>query len=230
MDFIRNEKYFRSTNTHFYIGLIMLCVGGTLAVLQRVFWFYYYLFLIGIALAVAGAITAFVPQWKKSSDKDIDDQISKEKDGYLKSKINELGLAGALSPNADSILISEYEYDDSLIKRGLDGKIRASSYCITAVIVTKTGVVTAKKSFSLINESRSEEIKEILFSEADRAETIMRSVPFREDKDNTEIKTMDFVIYRGGAAAFRAPAAMNAIVENLASNINALIKRAKAEE
>lgn len=229
MDYSRNEKYFRSKNTHFYAGLVMLVIGVALVILQRAFWLYYF-FMIGAALAVIGAILAFVPQWSRSSDKDIDELISKEKDGYLKKKISELELVNTLSPNADSVLIAGYDYDDSdaLIKRGLDGKIRSSVYCISAVIITKKGIVTSKRKFSLVNNSDTEEIKEILFSEADRAEMITHTVPFREGKNDTEIKTADFVIYSGETVAFRTPTAPNATVESTASDIVALIKRSKA--
>ena len=142
MEFKQNEKYFRSKNTHFYIGVPMLAVGLALVVLQRAFWLYYYFLIIGAALGIAGALIAFAPQWSRSGDKDIDEQIKKETDGYLRKKIDELDLYGVLSPNADSVVVSGYIFDSdgALVRRGLDGKIRASEYSVAAVIVTKKGI------------------------------------------------------------------------------------------
>lgn len=231
MDFKQNEKYFRSNNTHFYIGIAMLAVGVALVVLQRAFWLYFYLFTIGLALAVIGALLAFVPKWGRSSDKDIDEQIKNETDGYLKKKIDELALYGALSPNADSIVIAGYIFDseNALVRRGLDGKIRASEYSVAAIIITKNSVVTSKKTFSLTDDRKSEETNEFLFTDTDRVEVTDRMTEFHDGKNNCEMKTSEFVIYREGINVFRAPTAPNALVESAAENINMLIKRAKAE-
>lgn len=231
MDFKQNEKYFRSNNTHFYIGIAMLAVGVALVVLQRAFWLYFYLFTIGLALAVIGAILAFVPKWSRSSDKDIDEQIKNETDGYLKKKIDELDLYGALSPNADSIVIAGYIFDseNALVRRGLDSKIRASEYSVAAIIITKNSVVTSKKTFSLTDDRKNEETNEFLFTDTDRVEVIDRMTEFHDGKNNCEMKTSEFVIYREGINVFRAPTAPNALAESAAENINMLIKRAKAE-
>ena len=231
MDFKQNEKYFRSNNTHVYIGIAMLAVGVALVVLQRAFWLYFYLFTIGLALAVIGALLAFVPKWGRSSDKDIDEQIKNETDGYLKKKIDELALYGALSPNADSIVIAGYIFDseNALVRRGLDGKIRASEYSVAAIIITKNSVVTSKKTFSLTDDRKSEETNEFLFTDTDRVEVTDRMTEFHDGKNNCEMKTSEFVIYREGINVFRAPTAPNALVESAAENINMLIKRAKAE-
>lgn len=149
MEFKQNEKYFRSKNTHFYIGVPMLAVGLALVVLQRAFWLYYYFLIIGAALGIAGALIAFAPQWSRSGDKDIDEQIKKETDGYLRKKIDELDLYGVLSPNADSVVVSGYIFDSdgALVRRGLDGKIRASEYSVAAVIVTKKAWLRLKRPF-----------------------------------------------------------------------------------
>ena len=223
MDFKQNEKYFRSNNTHFYIGIAMLAVGVALAVFYR--------FTIGLALAVIGAILAFVPKWSRSSDKDIDEQIKNETDGYLKKKIDELDLYGALSPNADSIVIAGYIFDseNALVRRGLDSKIRASEYSVAAIIITKNSVVASKKTFSLTDDRKNEETNEFLFTDTDRVEVTDRMTEFHDGKNNCEMKTSEFVIYREGINVFRAPTAPNALVESAAENINMLIKRAKAE-
>ena len=230
MEFKQNEKYFRSKNTHFYIGVPMLAVGLALVLLQRAFWLYYYFLIIGAALGIVGALIAFAPQWSRSGDKDIDEQIKKETDGYLKKKIDELDLYGALSPNADSVVVSGYIFDSdgALVRRGLDGKIRASEYSVAAVIVTKKGMVTVKKTFSLVDDKKTEETKEFLFAETDRAEVASRMAEFNDGKHICEIKTADFMLYSDGIIAFRAPTAPNALVESAAENINMLIKRAKS--
>lgn len=230
MEFKQNEKYFRSKNTHFYIGVPMLAVGLVLVILQRAFWLYYYFLIIGAALGIAGALIAFAPQWSRSGDKDIDEQIKKETDGYLRKKIDELDLYGVLSPNADSVVVSGYIFDSdgALVRRGLDGKIRASEYSVAAVIVTKKGMVTVKKTFSLVDDKKTEETKEFLFAETDRAEVASRMAEFNDSKHICEIKTADFMLYSDGIIAFRAPTAPNALVESAAENINMLIKRAKS--
>lgn len=219
MEFKQNEKYFRSKNTHFYVGVPMLAVGIALVVLQRAFWLYYFFLIIGAALGIAGALIAFAPQWSRSGDKDIDEQIKNETDGYLKKKIDELDLYGVLSPNADSVVVSGYIFDSdgALVRRGLDGKIRASEYSVAAIIVTKKGMVTVKKTFSLVDDKKT-----------DRAEVATRMAEFNDGKNICKIKTADFMLYSDGIIAFRAPTAPNALVEGAAENINMLIKRAKS--
>jgi hypothetical protein len=58
MDYQKNLKYFKSTDTHYYIGLPMFIIGAALFVLGYVFWMYFLPFqnMIGLVLFVLGLL------------------------------------------------------------------------------------------------------------------------------------------------------------------------------
>ena len=74
MDYNKNIRYFKSSDAHFYIGIVVLAVGAILFLLSQAFWLYLipYQPVVGLFVAVIGAVIAWVPRSLRSSEKDID--------------------------------------------------------------------------------------------------------------------------------------------------------------
>ncbi|MBQ0009977.1 MAG: hypothetical protein KBS76_02605 [Ruminococcus sp.] len=228
MEYQRNEKYFKASNTHLYIGIAALAVGVLAYVLQRMFWLWYPLETIGILLGVAGAAVAFLPGMSKSGDKDIEEQIAKETEGFLEEQIEKYHLKGKLSSNLEPTVINSYDYSEAAcIKKGLDGQYRASKYVSTVLIFTTSGVVTVKKSFSLIKENIAETVEEYLYPHIDRAFVEDTPVTVGKGDKAQMVKHAHFCLNVDGQTVLRIPTAPNATVEGLANDLNAIVARVK---
>lgn len=228
MDYQRNEKYFKAANTHLYVGIAVLAVGVLSYVLQRMFWLWYPLETIGIILGVVGACIAFLPGMSKSGDKDIDEQIAKETEGFLEEQIDKYHLKGKLSSNLEPTVINCYDYSEAAcVKKGLDDQYRASKYASTVLIFTTSGVVVVKKSFSLIKENKTETVDEYLYHRIDNAFVEDTPVTVGEAGKAQTIKHAHFCLNVDGQTVLRIPTAPNATVEEIASNLNAIVARVK---
>ena len=160
MDYQKNLKYFKSTDTHYYIGLPLMVLGGILFVMARIFWTYlfWYQDIIGILLLIIGAIIAFVPRSLRSSEKDIDEAVILMTRDYEKEMAESLGITSYLSKEAAPLLVGAYTYEkDALCRRGkTDRKLRSNHYRAAALLFTRNGLCIAEKIFSLTEEQLSE--------------------------------------------------------------------------
>ena len=194
MDFAKNEKYFYSTDTHFYVGIITLIVGALLAVLE-LFWFMFmpYQMVVGIAIAIVGAGIAFIPRSKRSNEKDLDGAVTEMTQGYEKQVTEDLSLSRSLVRGIAPVVYGNYVYgEEHLLRRGKDDrKCRSSQYTAAAILTTKHGLVVSVKTFSLIRDEVKESLHEILFSD-------LVGMTVRDDtytlSDGSKIKNAHLVI------------------------------------
>lgn len=172
MDFEKNIKYFNSTDTLFYVGIPILAVGAIL-VLCELFWFWFmpYQIFIGLILAALGAGLAFIPRSKRANEKELDSIVSAMTENYDQKVIEELNIQKQLLRNIAPLVVGNYVYDkkDLLMRQGKDDrKWRTSQYSVATILCTKNGIVISHKTFSLIDESETEVLHEIFYSDIDR--------------------------------------------------------------
>lgn len=172
MDFEKNIKYFNSTDTLFYVGIPILAVGAIL-VLCELFWFWFmpYQIFIGLILAALGAGLAFIPRSKRANEKELDAIVSAMTENYDQKVIEELNIQKQLLRNIAPLVVGNYVYDkkDLLMRQGKDDrKWRTSQYSVATILCTKGGIVISHKTFSLIDESETEVLHEIFYSDIDR--------------------------------------------------------------
>ena len=172
MDFEKNIKYFNSTDTLFYIGIPIFAIGA-IFVICELFWFWFipYQILIGLILAAIGAGLAFIPRSKRANETEIDAIVSSITENYDKKVIESLNIQKQLVRNIAPLVIGNYVYDkkDLLMRQGKDDrKWRTSQYSVATILCTKNGIVISHKTFSLIDESETEVLYEIFYSDIDR--------------------------------------------------------------
>lgn len=232
MDYRKNLKYFKSTDTHFYIGLPLAIIGGILFVLAYIFWIYlfWYQDMIAIALIVAGAVIAFVPRSLRSSEKDIDAVIASQTENYAKESAEALGLTSSLARNMPPVVIGGYSFDheNALVRKGKDdSKFRSDKYIAAALLFTKQGFCVSTKEFSLTEEHMNETVSEFHYSDlanicVENGEHILAN--------GVKIKSAALVIVASDGKMLRIPVKNTAAIDKLCGDINYMIDAVKKSE
>lgn len=228
MEYQKNLKYFKSTDTHYYIGLPMFIIGAALFVLGYVFWMYFLPFqdMIGLVLFVLGAIIAFVPQAKRSSEKDLEEAISLMTKNYVEETTESLGLSSSLLRECPPMLVGTYTFEDgTFVRRGkTDRKCRSNHYTAAALLFTKNGICISEKKFSLTEEKTEETLHE--FSYADIDEITTQTGEHRFENGETA-KTAALLILASGKTVFSLPVTSNGVLDRALDAVNLYMKRIK---
>ncbi len=229
MDYQKNLKYFKSTDTHYYIGLAVMALGGFLFVLGYIFWTYLFPYqdIAGIALLVIGAIVAFIPASLRSSEKDIDEAVLTVCKNY-KDSIDNMPLAAQSLSGLSSVLTGAYDYEEATyLRRGkIDRKFRSDRYTASALLFTKYGIYISEKKFSLTDNQEEESTREFHYTDIDQIETENEAYRFA----NGEHTTLTYlVIRRNGEIIDRIPASPGTATQTTLTAVNTHIQREHAK-
>lgn len=229
MDYERNLKYFNSTDKLFYIGLPILILGAILVVCH-LFWFYFlpYQMIIGLIVAVLGAAIAFIPRSRRANEKELDAIITAMTEGYANEITEKLGLGKQIIRSTPPIVIGNYVYDeeDVLIRRGKDDrKCRTSRYSAAAVICTQSGIVISQKTFSLIDETATETLHELLFTDLESVGIVDEELKY---EDGANIKNSKMILQANDHEPLALPTVHVIAVDRLCEDINRMIASAKS--
>ncbi len=227
MNYEKNLKYFKSTDTLFYVGLPILIVGGLLIVLE-LFWFYFlpYQMFIGAGLAVIGGAIAFVPRSLRTSEKELDAILESMRESYLPEVLERTGLGKHTLKNLPPILFSGYLYEGEniLLRRGKDDrKWRSNLFVISALIPTRNGVYIAKKTVSLTEEGENEVTYELPYSEIGAA--LVKDTK-REITAEVKLKEAHFILQKGEDELASLPCSHNVAADRMAEELCRLAKGA----
>ncbi len=228
MDYGKNIKYFKSSDTLFYIGL-PICILGAILFVLTLLWFYFipYQAIIGIILAVIGGALAFIPRSMRTSEKELDAIITSMTEGYTKEVIERMGLEKHILKTIPTTAIGNYIYDapDIMVRRGKDDrKCRTSKYSTTAVLCTKNGILLSQKIFSLIDETVTEATHEFLYSELELVAVTEHEYTLA---DGSKLKDSRFTVTENGKELLALPTLHIIAVDRLADDINRMIVAAK---
>ena len=229
MDYRKNIRYFKSSDAHFYVGIPIVIIGIILFVIGQFFWIYFipYQSMTALLAVLAGAAVAWIPRWRRSDEKELDDYIASKKEDHVKKAEERLGLSSSLMPGREPIVIGGCDFDsgDVLYRRGKDDrKYRSSLYTSSVLFLTKNGICAVQKSFSLTEDLEHETVKEIPYCDIDDAKIICEEKTVGADK----IKYFCFVIAANGAELLRVPAAQDAVLEGICEDIRTAAVKAKA--
>ncbi len=220
MDYGKNIKYFNSTDTLFYVGLPICILGaGIVACYFLMFYFLPYQVFIGSGIALVGGILAFVPRAMRSNEKDLDEAVSAMTAGYIEEVTEKFGLQKQLLPSVRPALLGAYLYGDEglLGRRGKDDrKVRTSRYSAAAVFCTKHGIVISHKTFSLIDETTSEQVHEFLYTELADVSVVDLE---HTHTDGGKIKDARFVITAKDGTVLELPTVHIIAVDRLCEDI-----------
>ncbi len=229
MDYQKNLKYFKSTDTHYYVGLPIFAVGAIFFVMAYIFWTYlfWYQDIVGIVLMIAGALIAFVPRSLRSSEKDIDDAVTEMTKDYEKNQAEMLGIVPQLTRGEPKpLLVGTYVYDEnSLLRRGkTDRKFRSDRYHASAFLFTKQGFCISEKIFSLIEDRTEENIREFHYADIDGLFIETHEHLFANGEKTT---VADLVIKTGETALLALPVTQSAALDKTLEELNTRIRRFK---
>lgn len=229
MNYQKNLKYFKSTDTHYYIGLPILILGAIFFVMAYIFWTYlfWYQDIVGIALGIIGALIAFVPRSLRSSEKDIEDAVAEMTKDYETHAAEELGIEPQLARDLKPLLVGAYTYEDgALLRRGkTDRKFRSDRYTASALLFTKHGVCISEKKFSLIEDAVTENISEFHYADIDGLFVETEEHRFANG-DKTTVASL--VIKANKNNVFSVPVTQSAALDRTCEEVNTRIRRMKS--
>lgn len=228
MDFKKNLKYFQSNDKHFNVGVFVLGAGLVLFALtfliRRLGFF---LMSPSLVLIAVGAAIAFVPLSYRSSGKDLDEDAARKIEKYEEITADETGLSDSLLRMIKPTVVGDYTYDEGVLFRRerTDRRMRTSIYTATALIFTKTGIFTAQKKISLIDDTDAETTAEYVYEEIDSVGTVTEEKIF---EDGTRSMLSFIVINADGKEIARIPTEKVSAADRLCDEINHVIDNVKA--
>lgn len=231
MDYSKNLRYFKGSDTHFYVGIVLLAIGVIMIVLSYFFWVYLvpYQDFAAIALVIIGACIAWIPQYRRSGEKDIDAYVSVRAEGYAKEITERFHLSSNAKAKIESVLTGSFLLDADtkgwVYRRGKnDRKYRSSLYAITALFFTEVGILAATKRISLTEDSESETIKEIRLYDIEDIKIDYEEKLVEKDK----VKAYHLIIRANGETVLDVPVAPNAQLDAKCEEIRAQMIKIKA--
>lgn len=228
MDLKKNLKYFQSNDKHFYIGVCILGLGLVLFAFNFVFrGFGRFLMTPAVLMIAAGAAIAFVPLSYRSSGRELDEAVARKLEKYEEKTAEETGLDDSLIRTVKPTVVGDYTYDEGALFRRerTDRRMRTSIYTATALIFTNTGIFTAQKKISLIDETETETTAEYVYEDIDNVGTVTEEKTF---EDGTKSKLSFIVITAGGKELVRIPTEKVSASDRLCDDINHVIENVKA--
>ena len=227
MNYSKNIRYFKSSDLHFYIGLALLAVGVILVLLGWFFWIYFLPFQqgIGLALALVGAIIAWVPRALRADEKDLDACIETAVKEYSDSVLDYVGVSKTSGIVPLMVGGHEFEADGILMRRGKDDrKFRSSLYTAAAFVFTGKGLCVCCKTFSLVDSTVRDSRKDFTYQELDGVSIVNES----KKLDGVTTTVVGLAISVGGKEVMRVPASQSAVLDKLCEDINRTIAGEKA--
>lgn len=233
MDHQMNEKYFvaKGGGTLMIVGLVLAAIG-----LAATF-FFWELRIIGIVVAIIGAVMAFVSTGKKVKDSDIDESIAREakafEETFVDKFITDHSRAGGLKVSADAPKPKRRgkpEYfgcfwfnDVKYVKRGGDGKARSSSYCFAGILIDPDQLSLGKNLTSIISDEKDEVWVQASFADLAKAELVDPEVDSRYSQFVRY--TLLRVTKKDGSLFAEIPLTADATADKMRDEINQSIGR-----
>lgn len=173
MNHIKNLKYLKSNDIHFYVGWSLLILGLILFVVGEFFWLYIlpFQFFFSIGFIIIGVAVAFVPSATRSKDEDLDTIIKQHTDELCK-KTSENLEKKLKNPTEMPLILGRYvlEGEGVIIRKGRkDQKYRSSLYSGAIIAFKKDSLYILQNTLSLISDEKSQKVIDIPYSSQPRA-------------------------------------------------------------
>lgn len=127
------SKYFGNNIMRkvYVAGIALIAVG---LIVAFAYWAGY-----GIPIAAIGVILFFISSSMQVSDRDIDQKVNSDMESYIKEKIDGRTFGKEILKGSDFSVFSGFirESNNVRFKSGRDGRMRTSSYFVTAIYAEK---------------------------------------------------------------------------------------------
>ena len=168
MNHIKNLKYLKSNDIHFYIGWSILILGLILFVLGEFLWLYIlpFQFFFEIGFIIIGAVVAFVPSVGRATEEELDNAIKTHNKNLCDKTTTALEKLMMHREDTPTV-VGRYVLDGEgiIIRRGRrDQKYRSSLYKGAVIAFKKNSLYVMTTNLSLIDGQESESIIEFPYS------------------------------------------------------------------
>ena len=183
----------------------------------------------GVFFVILGGIVGWAPSTGRADDKEIISAISRETENAVDKALETTGLRSRVVGTLPPMLVCGFYYDVSnpYIRRGGDGHWRTSDCAYTTLIFTKLGICAVTDRFSLTDENKikTEQIKELPFSEFDGAHFADDDhlIAYGNTSETARFSRLVFTL--DGEDVFSVPAERSASVEIAVDDILKLRQR-----
>ncbi len=228
MNYIKNLKYLKSNDIHFYVGWILLILGLILFVVGEFFWLYIlpFQFFFSIGFIIIGAVVAFVPSATCSKDEDLDLAIKQHTDELCKKTAESLEKK-LKNPTETPIVLGRYllEGEGVIIRRGRkDQKYRSSIYQGAIIAYKKDSLYILQNTLSLISNEESQKVYDIPYSNKPSAR-VEEYVTNLITKNGTPKKEYHLIINDGNGVEIKIPVINSMMIDEFCENLSIEVKR-----
>ena len=128
MEYEKNFRYLKSSDLHFYVGIVLLAMGAVFLMLGWFFWIYVlpYQDIISPFLVLLGGCIAWIPRSMRSDEKEIDKCVAERTSEYAKDVIDRFHLSGDLLSKMEPIVTGGFVLDEDgvVFRRGKNDRKR----------------------------------------------------------------------------------------------------------
>lgn len=233
MNHIKNLKYLKSNDIHFYVGWILLILGLVLFVIGELLWLYIipFQFFISIIFIIIGAVVAFVPSTTRSKDEDLDLAIKVFTDELCKNTVKSLEKK-LKNPLEMPMVLGRYllEGENVIVRKGRkDQKYRSSLYSGAIIAFKKDSIYILQNTLSLISEEKSQITTDILYADnpTARVEECITNVSI---KNSASKKEHLLIINDGNNNEIVIPIVNSMIIDEFCERLNKEVQASKKHD
>lgn len=226
MNYKKNLKYLKGTDTLYYLGLGIAILGGVLFLMGEMLWIFFipYQYYVAIALATIGGLLVFIPSAGRASAEEIDSQIKNQTDELVSYTEDLIPKSKTRQPESP-MLFGDFnlEGDGVLVRRSKDGKYRSSSYTAATVFYKKESLHVCTESFSIVSDDRQRLSYEISY--ADQPEAVVEDKEVYLSDKKLTVKTKELQISDNAGTDIHIPVQNSVVIDEFCEKLALTVKK-----
>ena len=222
MYYDKNRRYFENKKFVMYTGFVLIIAAFVLFYIWPVDEDNIsYIPIVFLVVLGTGCFMFFRERMRRSSERDIDEDIERELAGFDEKAYFDLDLYGRELPYINPLLMQFYVYYDTpYIRRDKEGVYRTDRYERCRVYFTEDSVFTASRTVRLVEEGVDDEYKEIKYKDIVRASIDRAQRIYTIGKRKVTVNYYDLNIYGENGVLFSSQCRNDYTVECAVEDIN----------
>lgn len=177
MDYEKNEKYFKITKISGKTIAIAVIVAVVLLIAKPI---------VGIIAFALIGVYLYMKFSGVPSDSEIDNICTKEIDTIKQKALDKIGLDEDEVKIIDPIIISGYDFDNSLTKKGKDNHWRSSKYEAIVLFFSEKEIYSYSYKFSIIENKQNQKTEEYFYKDIVSVSTSSDSIVVNDVSGNSQ--------------------------------------------
>ena len=226
MYYDKNIRYFENKKGVMYTGFLLIVAAFVL--------FYIwpidedniaYIPIVFLAVLITGCIM-FFGLMKRSTDRDIDDNITHMLEGFEEKAYFEMDLYGKELPYINPIITRAYlYYDTPYIRRDKEGVYRTDRFVKTGIYFTRDCLYTCSRTVHLTEEGVDDEYGKIMYSDIKKAAIDPAQRIYNIGRKKVTVRYYDLNIYGDDGLLFCCQCKNDYTVECAVDDINNMAEK-----